>query len=106
MAELAMAFRSQAGSVRRSLRDPRIAAGVALGSVLVLLGLFGGVIAPFDPWALDLLHSYAPPSRAHWLGQNQDGEDLLSQILVGARTSLVVGVLVVAISGTVGVLVG
>lgn len=90
----------------RWLRDPRIAGGAALTAMLIGIAVFGGWIAPHDPFALDLLHSYASPSLSHWLGQNQDGEDLLSQILVGARTSLLVGVLVVAISGTVGVLLG
>ena len=92
--------------MRELVRDPRVAGGLALAGVLVVLSVLGGVIAPWDPFALDLLHSYEPPSQAHWMGQNQDGEDLLSQVIVGARTSLVVGVLVVAISATLGVLAG
>ena len=88
------------------LRDPRIAGGLGLAALLVVLAALGSLLAPHDPYALDLLHSYDPPSAAHWLGQNQDGEDLFSQILVGARTSLLVGVLVVAVSGTFGVLIG
>ena len=87
-------------------RDPRIAGGLALASLLVIAAAFGRWLAPHDPYALDLLNSYDGPSAAHWLGQNQDGEDLFSQILVGARTSLLVGVLVVAISATIGVLLG
>lgn len=92
--------------MRRSLRDPRIAGGFALAAALVVIAAIGRWLAPHDPFALDLLHSYEGPSSAHWLGQNQDGEDLLSQILVGTRTSLLVGVFVVAISGTTGVLLG
>ena len=92
--------------MRRRFEDPRIAGGLALAALLVGVAALGGWMAPYDPFALDLLHSYDPPSPAHWLGQNGDGEDLLSQILVGTRTSLLVGVLVVAISGTIGVLIG
>ena len=89
-----------------ALRDPRIAFGAAVIGLLAMVAIFGGVIAPFDPWHLDLLHSYATPSGTHWFGQNQDGEDLLSQVMIGARTSLIVGISVVSVTGTVGVLAG
>lgn len=90
----------------RHFRDPRVLFGVAILGALVVVAILGGAIAPFDPFTIDLLHSYATPSATHWFGQNQDGEDLLSQVLVGARTSLMVGVCVVAVTATFGVLAG
>ncbi len=88
------------------MRDPRLAIGGAVFAALVLVAVLGEWIAPWDPEGLNLLESYRGPSGAHWLGQNQDGEDLFSQILSGARTSVVVGLTVVAISASVGVLLG
>jgi len=42
------------------------------------LGLVGPWIAPYDPLAIDLLHEYEPPSRAHLLGTGDNGIDILS----------------------------
>lgn len=92
--------------MRDALRDPRVFAGLVLAALLLVVAAFGEAVAPYDPYALDLLRAHEPPSSAHWFGQSQDGEDLFSQVLVGARTSLLVGIFVVAISGTFGVLVG
>lgn len=86
--------------------DPRVRLGLAIVIALAIVAVLGARIAPRDPFAIDLLHSYAPPSAAHPFGQNQDGEDLLSEVIVGARTSFIVGISVVAISMTVGVLLG
>jgi peptide/nickel transport system permease protein len=47
-----------------------------------------------------------PPSAAHWLGTDQLGRDLLSRLVYGARISLVIGLTVVLLAGTLGTLVG
>jgi peptide/nickel transport system permease protein len=90
----------------RAPLDPRVRLGLAIVIALAIVAALGTRIAPRDPFAIDLLHSYAPPSLAHPFGQNQDGEDLLSEVIVGARTSFIVGISVVAISMTIGVLLG
>ncbi len=97
---------TEAAAVPRPRPDPRVVAGLGLLTLLAGIALVGPWLAPFDPFAIDLLHAYRGPSPAHWLGQGPDGEDLLSVVLVGARTSLAVGVLVVAITATVGVSAG
>jgi peptide/nickel transport system permease protein len=66
----------------------------------------GPWIAPYDPLAIDLLHEYEPPSRAHWLGTGDNGIDILSALLHGARLAAVVGVVVVSVSVVVGTAVG
>ena len=87
-------------------RDPRIVFGTFVIGLLAISALLSDHLAPFDPWALDLLHACAKPSAAHWFGQSQDGEDLFSQVLIGARTSLLVGVSVVSVTCVIGVFLG
>lgn len=81
-----------------------------IGLVIVLgffiLGLIGPWIAPYDPLSIDLLHEYEAPSRAHWLGTGDNGIDLLSALLHGARLAAVVGVVVVGVSVVIGTLIG
>jgi peptide/nickel transport system permease protein len=81
----------------------RLAAGV-LG-LFLFCAIFGSAIAPHDPDAssLDIL---APPSADHWLGTTEQGSDVFSQLLVGARVSIVVGFAAAAISAVLGAAVG
>jgi peptide/nickel transport system permease protein len=81
----------------------RIALGV-LG-LFVFLAIFGSAIAPYDPNAssLDVL---AKPSWSHILGTTESGADVFSQILVGARVSIVVGFAAALISAVLGSAVG
>ncbi len=86
---------------------------VMVGSVIVgffvLVALFGPLFIQQNPlkFTLKLL---APPSSAHWLGTNQGGQDVFSQLVVGTRASVfwsfVTGLLVVAIAVTVGLVSG
>jgi len=93
-------------SVRAVLLDSwrgRIALGI-LG-VAVLLAIFGSLIAPHDPDAstTDVL---ASPSWSHPLGTTESGADVFSQLLVGARVSIVVGFAAALISAVLGTAVG
>ncbi|MFI9488321.1 ABC transporter permease [Promicromonospora sp. NPDC052451] len=87
------------------LRNGKVVTGLAILGFFTLLALLGPWISPYDPNQVsDALLS--PPSGAHWLGTDHTGRDILSQIIVGARGVLVVG-LVAGVSATVvGVLVG
>ena len=59
--------------------------------LFVFVAIFGSLLAPYDPYAssTDVL---APPSSDHWLGTTEVGSDVFSQLLVGARVSMVVGI--------------
>jgi len=81
--------------------------GVMLG-VFVLAGLLGPLLAPYD---MSVVHdttkeAFQGSSGAHWLGTDSNGRDTLSQLLWGARKALVLSVIVVAISSTIGLTVG
>jgi peptide/nickel transport system permease protein len=79
----------------------------AVGTVVlfVLLAVIGRWIAPDDPNASSL-QVLAGPSGHHWLGTTEDGSDVLSQLLTGARVSIVVGFAAALISSVLGTLVG
>jgi peptide/nickel transport system permease protein len=79
--------------------------GIGVIGLFVFLAVFGGVIAPYDPYAssLDVL---AKPSTDHWLGTTENGSDVFSQILVGTRVSVVVGISAALISAVLGSAVG
>jgi hypothetical protein len=80
---------------------------IAVGTLgfFIFIAIFGSLLAPDEPYAssLDVL---APPSWAHPLGTTEQGSDVLSQLLVGARVSIVVGFAAAAISALLGSIVG
>ncbi|MDQ2836075.1 MAG: ABC transporter permease [Actinomycetota bacterium] len=89
------------GFSRRLARLDRVvlACGILL-FLLAALAVFGPWIAPQAPDHVDLAAVYAPRSPQHWLGTDASGRDLLSRLIVGARTSLL-GPLIVTLVGTV-----
>ncbi len=72
-------------------------------AALAALAIVAPVIAPHDPNAVDLLHTFAGPSLAHPLGTDDTGRDLLSRLIIGARTSLLGPLLVVILTVSLGV---
>jgi peptide/nickel transport system permease protein len=88
-------------------RKPLGTIGAVIILVLVLLGLFGPLIAPHDPEEIGVAKKYAIPSlHGTLLGADQFGRDVFSRILYGARISLLVGV-VASMTGTlVGAVLG
>jgi peptide/nickel transport system permease protein len=79
--------------------------GLSVLGFFCFIAVFGSLLAPYDPEAssLDVL---ASPSGDHVLGTTENGADVLSQLLVGARVSIVVGFAAAAISALLGSLVG
>lgn len=87
-------------------------AGTIIVASVLLVAIFAPYIAPHDPAAIDLASMFAPPmwleggSLAHPLGTDNLGRDVLSRILYGSRTSLIVGVGAVIVAGCLGTLLG
>lgn len=99
--------RSQFGDVCRRFAKRKISIlGLAIVLLLVLLALFAGVLAPYDYTAQDLSIAFQLPSAAHWFGTDNLGRDILSRVLYGGRTSLLVAVMGCLISMGVGGVVG
>ena len=80
--------------------------GAALLFLIVFGALFAPLITPYDPTAIDFLEKLKGPSLAHLMGTNELGQDIFSQVLFGARTSLLVGVVVVSMAMAIGVPIG
>jgi peptide/nickel transport system permease protein len=98
--------RGTAGPLRRFARHRGAAAGTAILLLLSLAALLAPAIAPGDPLAQALDEGLSPPSPGHWLGQDKLGRDVLSRLLHGARLSLAVGFLTVAVSLAIGLSAG
>jgi ABC-type dipeptide/oligopeptide/nickel transport system permease subunit len=79
---------------------------LALLLLIILTAIFAPVIAPYDPLAGDYTAIRQPPTSAHPLGTDDIGRDVLSRIIYGARTSLIVGFGAVLIGDTIGLLTG
>lgn len=87
---------------RKVLRDGRIVVGGGMLIVLALVAIFADWLAPHDPIEQDLLNRFAPRSSEFILGTDAFGRDILSRLIVGARYSMLIGVVSVAIGGIVG----
>ena len=78
------------GSVRRGL-SLRTGLAAAVLALIVAFAIAAPLIAPFDPLDQDLLALNQPPGPEHWLGTDHMGRDVFSRLVMGARTTLVVG---------------
>ncbi len=87
-------------------RLQRTPVGLLIVIGFFVIGLIGPWIAPYDPLAIDLLHEYEPPSSRHLLGTGDNGIDILSALLHGARLAAIVGLIVVGMSVVVGTALG
>jgi peptide/nickel transport system permease protein len=99
--------RSRQQDFRRTFFSNRLAMfGTALMTVFILMAVLAPLIAPYDPLQQDLAGKFAPPSRAHLMGQDELGRDILSRVIYGARVSLTAGLAAVAIATGVGSVIG
>ncbi|MGB7926123.1 MAG: ABC transporter permease [Pyrinomonadaceae bacterium] len=80
--------------------------GLVVIALLVVLAIFAPWIATQDVGATNTAARYLPPSAAHWFGTDSTGRDVFARVVYGARISLRVGIIVVAVSAFVGTVVG
>jgi len=98
--------RRRDGTLRAVLfGTPSSTIGTVLLAVIVFVAVFGTVIAPYDPRDV-VARPYLAPSAAHWLGTNDIGQDIFSEILWGTRVSLLIGLIAATAAIVVGTLVG
>lgn len=81
-----------------------------LGAAVLLLCLgcvlFAPLIAPYDPIVQNTANRLKEPTRAHWLGTDDFGRDILSRVIYGSRTSMLVGVAATGLGFLLGILIG
>jgi len=85
-------------------RAALLAGGVLI--VIVLAAMLAPLLAPEDPYAINLARSMRPPNAANWLGTDATGRDILSRILFGTRLTLLIGVSSVLAGGALGAFIG
>jgi peptide/nickel transport system permease protein len=106
-AVMAVASQSPARlAVRRFLARPAAVVGLVVVVVFVAAALLAPWIAPFDPIKTSWTMIRKAPSWAHWMGTDENGRDVFSRVIWGARASLTAGVISVTIATTVGVPIG
>ena len=92
--------------MRRVFTNRQAAAGLLIVVLFAAVAVFAPSLAPQGPTTQNLSEDLRPPGSEHLLGQDKLGRDVLSRVIYGARVSLLVGVLVVSISATVGLGIG
>ena len=106
-AVMAKAMQSPARlAVRRFFRRPAAVGGLVIISLFIIVALLAPWVAPFDPTQTSWTLIRKAPSWAHWMGTDENGRDVLSRVIWGARASLLAGVISVTIASGVGVPVG
>lgn len=96
-------------NLQRFLRDRLALGGIAFFSLLLVAALLAPVarlVSPYDPTEMDLPHRLQGISRAHWMGTDGFGRDVLSRIICGARLSLASALIVTALTAFVGAMLG
>ena len=86
--------------------NPVSLAAFVLFIMILLLGVFGPLIAPHDPLATDASNALKSPSWAHWFGTDQLGRDVLSRVIIATRLDLAISIAAVAISFVAGSVIG
>jgi peptide/nickel transport system permease protein len=94
------------GVIRFTRRQPLGAAGAVIIVVMILAAVLAPAISPYDPLETDFLAMLSPPSAQHWLGTDAFGRDLLSRLIYGSRTALLVGFASAFLGATCGALIG
>ncbi|MDR7586567.1 MAG: ABC transporter permease [Armatimonadota bacterium] len=91
---------------RRPTRHLTFLAGAAISTLLVMTAVVSQVWTPADPLAMAIGARLQAPSLVHPFGTDQYGRDILSRIMAGARTSILVGVIAVGLGAGVGLAIG
>lgn len=74
--------------------------------LLVLVAIFAPSLAPYDPYKINPKNTFQPPSWDHLMGTDEMGRDILSRVIYGARTSILIGFVVTIAGAGIGVLLG
>ncbi len=94
-------------AIERFFHHRLAAAGLLIVLLLILTTILAPVIAPHDPLSINIRAKFAQPAeQGYWLGGDELGRDLLSRLIYAGRISLLVGFAAMAVTVSVGTLVG
>ena len=92
--------------LKKSGVKTRLAVFGALALLLILCSFFSAYLTPYDPYLQNLDIAKQPPTRAHPLGTDRYGRDMLSRVIAGSRASIFSTLLLVAVITALGTAVG
>jgi len=92
--------------LRQLMRNPMGVVGVVILAFFSFLAIFGPILAPYDVKVQVPEEQLQLPSKDHWLGTDNFGIDIFSELLYGARTSIIVGMVSAVIASFLGAAVG
>lgn len=92
--------------LQRGLQHPSFVIGAVLTLTLIASALLSFVWTPWSPYEMNMEAKLLPPSSHFWMGTDAFGRDVLSQIMVGARSSIAVGLIAVGIGLLFGATLG
>jgi peptide/nickel transport system permease protein len=87
-------------------KQPLGAFGCAIVLLMVVMAVFAQFLTSYDPVEINFAHMLLAPNAEYWLGTDQFGRDILTRIIYGARTALLVGVVSAFVGSTIGLVLG
>ncbi|MBR0706594.1 MULTISPECIES: ABC transporter permease [Bradyrhizobium] len=90
----------------RLIRRPQGLVGVTLLALIAIACLFGPALAPYAPEKIDFLGRFRPPGWQNWLGADQFGRDILSRLMVGARSTVPMALIATFVGSAAGAIIG
>ena len=89
-----------------AFRHATLLVGMGITGLLLATAVLGQIYTPQDPFTMSIGTRLEGPNRSHPFGTDQYGRDILSRVMLGAGTSIAVGVIAVGIGAALGVLIG
>lgn len=99
-----MAARASQSLFSLGLKNKMTFAGIIILILFLTMAVFAPLLSPHNPWALGT--PYLPPEKGHPLGTNDIGQDLLSELIYGARISLFIGFFAAFLATSMGTVIG
>lgn len=93
-------------TIRRLCKNKTAMLGLIILVVLLLIAIFGPLIAPYSEVEQDLMNCYGLPSIKHPFGTDELGRDIMSRLIIGSRASLKIGLVSAAGSAVIGIIIG
>lgn len=97
---------SRQGTWARLLKNPFGFASLAVVALVVVVGIIGPWIVPYDPNLADLGDALSLPNGAHWFGTDTAGRDVLSRLIFGTRSTLIAAAIAAAVAIAIGLPTG
>jgi peptide/nickel transport system permease protein len=91
---------------RRFKKNRLSVAGLFVMLIIAAVAAAAPIVAPYDPFAIDVYNVISEPNSVHLFGTDELGRDVLSRMIWGSRVSLAVGFVAVGISITIGIIIG